>query len=145
MFKHILLPTDGTPPSLRAARLAVELAKRCGARLTALHVVECSPARAHRGGVATLAEIDGIVEAQRISVAHLGEVEAIALAQGTPCAGEQVTHASPGHAIVEFANHHACDLIVMGTHGRRGLERLVLGSKTEQVLLATRVPVLVCP
>jgi nucleotide-binding universal stress UspA family protein len=144
MFKHILLPTDGTPASLRAARIAVELARRCGARLTALHVMEHTPVRHHLGGVTTVAEIDGIVEAQQNAAACLAQVETLALARGMPCNANQVAHASPGRAIVEFAAQHACDLIVMGTHGRHGLERFVLGSKTEEVLLAARVPVLVC-
>ncbi|NII54991.1 universal stress protein [Luteibacter sp. SG786] len=144
MFKHILLPTDGTPASLRATRIAVELARRCGAHLTALHVVKHAPTRNHVGGVATVSETDSVVEAQQNAAACLAQVETMALARGMPCDATQVAHASPGRAILEFARQHACDLIVMGTHGRHGLERFVLGSKTEEVLLAARVPVLVC-
>ncbi|NID14600.1 universal stress protein [Luteibacter yeojuensis] len=145
MFKHILLPTDCTPLSLRAARVAVELARRCGATLSVLHVTRSAPSHAHRGGEAAVAEIDRAVEAQRIHATHLGEVEALAIGMGVRCSAAETEHTSPSRAIVEFADRHGCDLIVMATHGKHGLKRLVLGSQTEQVLLASDVPVLVCP
>jgi nucleotide-binding universal stress UspA family protein len=145
MFKHILLPTDGTAASSKAAHVAVELAKRCGARISALHVVEPAPARPHRGGVATATEIDRIVELQQSSALYLGHVEELARAGGVTCSVAEVTDGAPCHAIIEFAAQHGCDLIVMGSHGKHGLKQLILGSQTQKVLLASHLPVLVCP
>ncbi|HVI55964.1 MAG TPA: universal stress protein [Luteibacter sp.] len=145
MFKHILIPTDGTAASSKAARIAVEFARRCGAQVSALHVVEPLPVRSHHGGVATATEIDRIVATQQATALYLSHVEELARAVGVPCASAEITDAVPSHAIVEFANRNGCDLIVMGTHGKHGLKRLILGSQTQNVLLTGHLPVLVCP
>lgn len=144
MFRHILLPTDGSPASLRSAHVAVTLASRCGARLTALNVLEPEPAHTHHGGRTCTAEIERIASAQRQSQRDLADVTSLAQRQGTACATAQMTAEAPYRAIEDFADGHACDLIVMGSHGKHGLERWVLGSQTQKLLHSTRHPVLVC-
>lgn len=145
MFKHILLPTDGTPASLKAGHVAVELAKRCGARLSILHVIEPNAPHPHSGNAGIGTEIEWITEMQVRSEGYLAQIEEIAGVHAVACTSSHVTRGSPYLAIEEFATLHKCDLIVMGSHGKHGLQRLILGSQTQKVLLTTRFPVLICP
>jgi nucleotide-binding universal stress UspA family protein len=144
-FKHILVPTDGTAPSRRAIRTAAQLAAESGARLTALYVVPegvptafsgdklyASPAMAPQYRAAIRAAAD----------AALGVAEKAAKEAGVAYAGMRALSPAPWKSIVNAARERKCDLIVMATHGKRGL--WVLGSQTIKVLAATHVPVLVC-
>lgn len=145
MFKHILLPTDGTEASLKAARLTMELSKRLGARLTVLHVVPPTPRHRHRGDAAAAEKLDPIEANQQHAAECLNQIAELAAAHEVVCNCSEVTDSAPYRAIVDFARQHECDLIVMGSHGKHGLERLVMGSQTHKVLLASHLPVLVCP
>jgi|SRR6187402_186632 len=145
MFNHILLPTDGTPASLKAAHVAIELAARCGSHLSVLHVVEPIASPRHRGGVAVAVELDRIADLQRLSDGYLRQIQELAEVRGAVCTTSQVTCHAPSEAVEEFAELHDCDLIVMGSHGKHGLKRLVLGSQTQKVLMVTTRPVLICP
>ena len=144
MFKHLLVPTDGSELSLRAVRTAIELARTCNARIFALHVVAPFHAVSYLAEVLAATELgytqESIAQAER----YLAEVRGLADAAGVPCQGSYVFDDRPCQAIAATAAEHRCDLIVMASHGWRGLNRLLLGSETHKVLLTSPLPVLVC-
>jgi nucleotide-binding universal stress UspA family protein len=148
MFRHILLPTDGSPLSTRAAKLAVELAKSNGARLTALHVIPYFEPTTYIEGMSVYPELFSPAEYKRVTEARagrlLGKVAALAKAAGVPCEATVVNGRAPWEAIIKTAKSKRCDAIVMASHGRRGLESLLLGSETTKVLTHSKTPVLVC-
>lgn len=147
MFKHILVPTDGSELSDKAVAAAIKLAKLAGARITAFHAVEPYPLQG-----AYAAEASGVPELQPELFAKRSEeyakrvldaVAGAAAAANVPCTTEYVTSRSAFTAIVERASKENCDLIVMASHGRRGLEGFLLGSETQKVLTHSSIPVLV--
>ena len=144
MFKHILLPTDGSEQSLRAAQLGIALAKQLGARVHAYHVLAPLAAVAHISDLIRHAPDDyhhhAIGRAQR----KLDQVRALAEQEGVPFEGDYAFDQRPYTAILGAARRYDCDLIVMGTHGRTGLDRVVLGSETNKVLSCADIPVFVC-
>ena len=148
MFKHILFPTDGSTLSGIALTKAVLLAKLAGAKLTALHVNGAyHPAYESEGflmpEMKTLRErfeAEETARAQKI----LADVKKLATDLGAACEPVIVGDDSPYRAIIQHAERSGCEVIVMGSHGRRGLEGVLMGSVTHQVLTHTRVPVLVC-
>lgn len=144
MFKHILLPTDGSDLSLRAVKFGIELAKTCGARVHALHVVAPYHTIAYMAEVLAATEItytkDAIVRAEK----YLAEVQRMAGEAGIACSTEYVFNDRPHEAIIKTAREQHCDLAVMASHGWRGLTRLLLGSEVHKVLLESEIPVLVC-
>jgi nucleotide-binding universal stress UspA family protein len=143
MYDRILVPTDGSAPATEAAAHGFEFAERHGATVHLLYVVEADyqgTVEAY-GGVAAFGET--ILPALEEEGATVTEDLA---AQAAAMDLETITEVRSGHAradIVEYADEHGIDLIVMGTHGRSGVERLLLGSVTERVLRASDVPVLV--
>ncbi|GKT21634.1 universal stress protein [Acidovorax sp. SUPP3334] len=142
MFKHILLPVDGSPTSMTAVAKAAGLAKAFGSAVTALYVVDPYP---FTGVGADFA----YGQSQYLSAATKEANEALEGAKNAlQQAGVQVTTViGEGHAvhdgILRALETTQADLIVMGSHGRRGLEKLVLGSVTQRVLGVVHVPVLV--
>lgn len=144
MFQRILLPTDGSDLSLRAVDIGIELAARCGAEVRALHVlhpVQGVVQTMHASPLATDVDDDGAAErAER----YLAEVKRRAEAAGVACEGHCTVDPRPWIAIVCAARHWHCDLIVMGSHGRSGLARLLAGSETQKVTTSSSIPVLVC-
>ena len=151
MFAHILVPTDGSAPSQRAARLAVRLARGSRARITVLHVVmpfkPLYPAD-YMAGAAAYPELYSPAAYNRITRAQgeriLAKVARDASAAKVKC-DTAIVYADPEwKAILSAARSKGCDLIVMGTHGRRGLEAILLGSVTNKVLTHSRKPVLTC-
>lgn len=148
MYKHILVPTDGSTLSLKAAKSASKLAKTLGAKITALYVIE--PYAPPMGGDGMIFYAGGFSPddyekaAEKTARKALDKVKAIADADGVKCATASITEAQPWEAIVKAARSKKCDLIVMGSHGRKGLTGLLLGSETTKVLTHTRTPVLVC-
>jgi nucleotide-binding universal stress UspA family protein len=143
MFQHILIATDGSDVSDRAASHAIELASRLDARILALHVVPALPAYAYfaQGIEGAMPDPD---ETSEEAAERLERVRSLAEAHGVPCRVQSVIDGRPYCEIVAIAEREGCDLIVMGSHGRQGLDRLLLGSETHKVLLSTRLPVLVC-
>ncbi|MDY0108057.1 MAG: universal stress protein [Giesbergeria sp.] len=142
MFKHILVPVDGSPTSMLAVSRAAALAKAFGSTVTALYVIDPYP---FTGVGADFA----YGQAQYLSAAT---AEANAALDATRTAMEEAgvkvnTVVGEGHAVQEgiarALDSTGADLIVMGSHGRRGLEKLVLGSVTQRVLGLVHVPVLV--
>jgi nucleotide-binding universal stress UspA family protein len=147
MYTHILVPTDGSTLSDKAVEAAIKLAKLAGARITAFHAVEPYPLQG-----AYAAEASGVAELQPEIFAERNEeyakrvldaVARAAAAAKVPCTTEYATSRSASQAIVERARSEKCDLIVMASHGRRGLEGFLLGSETQKVLTHSTIPVLV--
>jgi nucleotide-binding universal stress UspA family protein len=142
-WRNILVPVDGSAPSRRAVVQAAALARKLKAGITALHVI--TPFEAHAFGevlpaVITFADFEE--HAKRASGKILSGARKSAA--GAPCLCRTVWDVSAAEAIVKAARRSRCDLIVMGSHGRRGLERLLLGSVAQKVLAESRVPVLIC-
>ena len=147
MYTHILVPTDGSALSDKAVEAAIKLAKLAGARITAFHAVEPYPLQG-----AYAAEASGVAELQPEIFAERSEeyakrvldaVARAAAAANVQCTTEFATSRSASQAIVERARTANCDLIVMASHGRRGLEGFLLGSETQKVLTHSTIPVLV--
>jgi len=148
MFKHILVPTDGSKLSAKAIKTAVALAKTTGAKLTALYVVPpFTPPVYGEGAVFSMAEFSPkrYKEAMAKSARRaLSEVEIEAQTAGVECKTVTSTAELPWDSIIRTAKSKKCDVIVMASHGRRGLAGLLLGSETTKVLTHSKVPVLVC-
>ncbi len=145
MYKKILVATDGSTLSKKAVANAIELAASLGADLVAVKVVPRYPQSYFEGGLALqAAEVDR-VEAQWANegkvivdaVIKAAEIKGV-MAKGVTTKSDVVSD-----AIIAAAKKHKCDLIVMASHGRKGVKRLLLGSETQQVLTHSHVPVLV--
>ena len=145
MFKHILIPTDGSPVSVKAVKAGIAFAKQTGARVTGYHAVE--PVPTHLYGEGYVADKQMVAEFQRRALAAAKkQVEAIARdarKAGVPFEPLVQTARTPYHGIVEAAEKRKCDLIFMSSHGYRGLMRLALGSVADKVMTRSKVPVLV--
>ncbi|TAL97430.1 MAG: universal stress protein [Rhodanobacter sp.] len=144
MFKHILLPTDGSDLALRAVDTGIALAASLGADVYALHVVAPFPAFSYMVDIVQANETFYLQEAIKQADACLQEVHKRADIAGVSCKSEYVTDSRPYTAIVAAAARQGCDLIVMASHGLQGIDRLLLGSVTQKVLVGGEVPVLVC-
>ena len=147
MYKHLLVPTDGTPLSLKAARTAAQLAKRVGAKITAIYVIPPFTPPTQAEGFAFIAaySVKEYEAGMRKHAAKaLAKVQAAANAEKVKFDGLSNFHNNPWEAIIKAARAKRCDLIVMASHGRRGLAGLLLGSETQKVLTHSKVPVLVC-
>ena len=146
MFKNILVPTDGSPLSRKAVKRAVLLAKEQDARVTGFYV---GPPWKPRGGDDSIAygsvsPQQHAASVQQLASRILGTVRREAAKAGVPCTCAFATDDHPYLKIVEAAQRNRCDLILMATHGRRGISRLLLGSETSKVLAHSKIPVLVC-
>jgi nucleotide-binding universal stress UspA family protein len=145
LYKHILVPTDGSALSRKAVRTAVALARALDARITALYVVPegvptlFSGDKLYGSGVLAPEYKDAI---RRAAEGALGFARSTAEAAGVPCSSARTLARAPWQAIVHTARARDCDLIVMASHGKRGLA--ALGSQTMKAVAHTRIPVLVC-
>jgi nucleotide-binding universal stress UspA family protein len=144
MFMHILVATDGSPVAAVATRTAVELAKACGASLTAVYVIEPFHATAYGKFMLPSSEAVYLHHARLEAVRYLRDVEDAATAAGVTCTTSYEAGAPVHQVMEEAAQVLRCDLIVFGSHGRRGLQRLLLGSVGQKLLLTATLPVLVC-
>lgn len=142
MFKRILVPTDGSEITAKAVDTAVALARLSGASLRTLCVKEPFPYSA-------ISEMQPVppqefYDAQeRIAAERVKTVMAAATTAGLACEGATVEALHPWEAILEQAKNQGCDLIVMASHGRRGMAALLIGSETSRVLTHSPLPVLV--
>lgn len=145
MFQQILVATDGSALSAKAVERAIALAKLCDATLTVLKVVPRYPQSYFEGGLALQAAEVNRVEAQwaQESQAVVDAAQQQAKAQGVTAQGVVAVSDLVSEAIISAAKTNHCDLIVMASHGRRGVQRLLLGSETQQVLTHAHVPILV--
>ena len=141
MLDHILIPTDGTELSARAARFAVQLAKKMAAKVTAVTVT--TPADAMIFGEVRIIRNDEEYE-ERMSAsarAMLDAIGALAAEASVPCEKVHVRSELPWHGILEAAKSRNADMIVMACDGRRGLSAMVIGSETQKVVNHSHVPV----
>jgi nucleotide-binding universal stress UspA family protein len=143
MFKHILIPTDGSTLSDEAVDKGLAFAKDVGARVAFVTVVE--PFHVFSGEAAQLESTRAEYErhASEHAKAILARAEAKAKAAGLHASVLEVTDDHPYDAIIRAAESAGCDLIAMASHGRRGISAVVLGSQTMKVLTHTKTPVLV--
>mgnify|MGYP000150208067 CR=1 FL=1 len=137
MYECILVPTDGSAASERAVRHALELADVHGATLHALYVVDTGAMT----GVTMETTWEGVSDMlYREGDDALDGVRAMADEAGVALE-TAVVEGSPAREIVRYAEGEDCDVVVMGTHGRGGIDRLLLGSVTERVVRSATVPV----
>ncbi|MCA0244022.1 MAG: universal stress protein [Proteobacteria bacterium] len=142
MYKRILVPTDGSEITGKAVQTALSLAKLCGAELLTIGVKEPFPYSA-------ISEMQPVppqefYDAQeRIAAGNVKTVIDAATAAGVKCSGHTVEALHPWEAILDHAKAQDADLLVMASHGRRGVSALLLGSETQKVLTHSVLPVLV--
>jgi nucleotide-binding universal stress UspA family protein len=147
MFKHILVPTDGSPLAAKGIRAGVKLARALGARVTGLYVLfpyvpaVYSEAALYHAPGASVKEVKKAFEKQ--AARALGVIEKAAREAGVRAQVRHVTGGQPWEAILRTARSAKCDLVVMASHGRGGIGGLILGSETTHVLAKSKVPVLV--
>jgi nucleotide-binding universal stress UspA family protein len=145
MFKHLLVPTDGSPLSYDTAKRAVNFARETGAKITFFFAEPDYPVAFYGEGAlidpTTPEKFAEIAERQAQEV--LGRVKALANEAGVECASAAQVSDVPYQAIIDAANNAGCDLIFMASHGRRGISGLLLGSETQKVLTHSTIPVLV--
>jgi nucleotide-binding universal stress UspA family protein len=145
MFKHILVPTDGSTLSAEAVARAIGFAKEISARITFLFAKPDYPIAFYGEGAlidpTTPEKFGEMAERQAREV--LDQCEALARDGGVAASAISITNDIPYEAIIDTADANGCDLIFMASHGRRGLSGLLLGSETQKVLTHSSIPVLV--
>lgn len=146
MFKRILVATDGSGPSRRAIKRAVQLAKEQKAKLTGFYVGPPWQPAAYAEFVppASLSPRQHEASVKKVATRYLGVVKKAAAGARVSCKTLYVMAEFPYIEIIKAAKRNRCDLIVMGSHGRRGISRLLLGSEASKVLAHSTIPVLVC-
>ena len=143
MYKHILIATDGSAVGDKAIEQGLEVAKKFGAKATIIKVTEMWSALDVAGRDA-LSKIETYEKAAGDAAREvLAKAKAIADKAGVACETVHVSDRVPAEGIVATADARNCDLIVMGSHGRRGINKLLLGSQAQNVLAHTKKPVLI--
>ncbi len=149
MFRHLLVPTDGSDLSDGTIRQAVSFARDAGATITFFHALANLAMPPHASIYGDPVLLDPAVVEQFSQAEHayaaslLDQARAIAEEAGVTCDTAMGEHPVVYEGIIEAATRHGCDLIFMASHGRRGLTGLLLGSETQRVLTHTSLPVLV--
>jgi len=145
MFKHILISTDGSPVSNKAAKAGVALASALGAKVTAYYTVEqLQPVYADEGYMMNQKMIEGIEDsARQAGQKRVDAIGKMAKAAGGPFASVVTKALTPYEGIIAAAKKRKCDAIFMASHGRRGLSKLIMGSVTQKVLTHSRITVVV--
>ena len=146
MFRNILVPTDGSALSRKAIKRAVQLAREQKGRVTGIYI---GPTWKPRGNDESIpyrmvSPEEHAAGVKKAATRILDAVRAEATKAGVPCTTSFTQDDYPYARIVEAASRNGCDLILMATHGRRGISRLLLGSETSKVLAHSKVPVMVC-
>ena len=143
MFKHILLPTDGSELSAAAIKQGIRFAKSIGAKVMGLCVMPLQ----HPFFYETEIPMDALEHAAKrykeLAEKYLAAIEKEAKEAGVTCDVVYEKNDHPYEAIIRVAKQKGCDLIMMASHGRRGVGALLLGSETQKVLTHSRIPVLV--
>lgn len=144
MYKHILITTDGSELARKGVDHGLSLAKNLDARVTVVTVTEPFPIYAGEGWALGPGDFERY-DADQLKFAHelLDPIKADAAKLGVPCETRHVPGRRPAEAILDVAADQGCSLIVMASHGRRGLGRLLLGSQTSEVVSHSPIPVLV--
>ena len=142
MFKRILVPTDGSDITAKAVETSIALAKSVGAKLYTISVKEPFPYSAISEMQPTPPQ-EFFDAQERIAAQRVQKVSELCAAADVPCQAHTVEALHPWEAIIDHAKRMECDLLVMASHGRRGVSALLLGSETQKVLTHSKVPVLV--
>ena len=143
MFKNILVPTDGSDLAARAVEQGILFAKEIGAKITAVTITEPFNVFALAPSELGYTPIEYKKHTETYADKLLGTVLAAAKSAGVVCKTLHVEQAQVYQAIIDAAEARRCDLIVMASHGRRGVSAVVLGSETVKVLTHSKIPVLV--
>lgn len=145
MFKHILIPTDGSETALKAVKAGVALAAEIGAKVTGYCAQEPVPTHLYGEGYVADQKLTAEFESRAAEFAKKSAqaVEDAAKAAGVSCTIYVSKASLPYRGIVDAAENKGCDAIFMASHGHRGLARLLLGSVTQEVLTHSKIPVLV--
>lgn len=145
MFKHLLVPTDGSDLSQRTVGQAVSFAREIGAAITFFYAKPDYPVSFYGEGAlidpTTPEKFADMAETQAVEILNSAKAEAVS--KGVASRGISATSDIPFDAIITAARSEGCDLIFMASHGRRGISGLLLGSETHKVLTHTDIPVLV--
>ncbi|GEC95687.1 universal stress protein UspA [Zoogloea ramigera] len=145
MFRHLLVPTDGSDLSRRTATHAITFARETGARITFFAALPQHPVSFHEGyGLTDAGTRERLIAtAEQQGRAIVDPLVAEAAAAGVTAEAVATPCATVHDGIIAAATHHGCDLIFMASHGRRGIGALLLGSETQKVLTHSKIPVLV--
>jgi len=146
MYKHILVPSDGSAISMKAAKTAIRFANSMGARITAVHILAPYVYQVYGDamGYAPISDPKAYkLDSENYARKILGKVEAVARRAGVVCRGVSVSSPQVWEGILKVAKAQSCDAIVMASHGYRGVKGLLLGSETTKVLTHSKLPVLV--
>ena len=143
MYKHILIPTDGSELSAKAIGHGLGLAKALGAKVTAVTVSAPFHTFAVDPSMVTDTPNEYKTRVATLTAKYLNVAKDAATKAGVPCDVVPVEHEHPYVAIIDTARARGCDAIVMASHGRRGVSAIVLGSETVKVLTHSTTPVVV--
>jgi nucleotide-binding universal stress UspA family protein len=143
MYKHILIPTDGSELSKKAVDHGIGLAKALNAKVTAVTVSEPFHIFAVEPGMLTDTPDEYEKRIAALAGKYLKAAKDACTAAGVPCDAVHVEHEHPYETIIDTARKIGCDAIVMASHGRRGVSAIVLGSETVKVLTHSTIPVVV--
>ena len=143
MFQHLLVPTDGSALSRGTAQQAVRFAKSIDAKITAFHAMPELRLLANHPGLTPETRNSFVEQARAHADELLAFVKQTAQAEGVACQTVMVSSDHPHEAILRAALDRDCDLIFMASHGRRGIEGLLVGSETQKVMTHSKIPVLV--
>jgi nucleotide-binding universal stress UspA family protein len=147
VYRHILIPTDGSRLAAKGVKAGVQLARALGAKVTGVYVIPpYSPPMYSEAAILYmpgLSQQDYKKRSEKVARKALAEVAIEAEAAGVPCVTRFVTAGKPYQGILKGARSGKCDAIAMASHGRSGLSGLLLGSETARVLAHSKIPVLV--
>ena len=143
MFTRLLLPTDGSELSDIAIRKGIQFAKEINARVTGFHVLPEFHVFTYRPEMLEETREEFTRDARKRAAQYLSVIEGAANQAGVRCNTGYATSAHPHEAIIRAAEENGCDLIMMASHGRKGVHSLLIGSETHKVLTHTKIPVLV--
>ena len=144
MFKHILICTDGSPVSNKAAKAGIALASALGAKVTGYYAVELMQLIYVEGYTFDQKVIEGIEGSARQAAQKLVDaIGKMAKAARVPFTSLVTKANTPYEGIINAAKRRKCDVIFMASHGRRGLSKLIIGSVTQKVLMHSKIPVVV--
>jgi nucleotide-binding universal stress UspA family protein len=145
MYKHILIPTDGSALAREAVQAGVKLARKLGAKVTGFYAAPPATPLEYKGmlPIGYDEPVDRARAIEKAANQHLAVVEKAAKAAGVRCKVEHLTDDYPAAAIIAAAKRNKCDLIFMASHGRGGFRASLLGSQTQKVLSQSKIPVLV--
>jgi nucleotide-binding universal stress UspA family protein len=144
MFRHILIPTDGSAVANKAGKAGIVLARQLGAKVTAYCAIEALQSIYIEGYVLNRKQLDGLEEHARLAgQKHVDAIGRMAKAARVPFTSVVANARTPYEGIIAAAKKRKCDVIFIASQGRRGLSRLLMGSVTQKVLAHSGLPVVV--